>query len=645
MPRSTLGLTNFTSGMFDPKLQGRSDIEQYRNGAKELTNVIVEWAGGATRIPGTYYAGEVKYSAKKTRLIPFIFSNVETYILEFGDEYIRFYRNHSQILSGGNAYEVVTTYTEDEIEDIQYVQTADVLYLFHSSHHPAQLVRSDHDDWTLSDVDFEWGPFLDMNTTTTTMDASAVTGVGIDLVASADFFDTGHVGAFFKMHSGYMKITSVTDAQNAVATVIEDLTGHVATADWYEGAFSTYRGFPSCGGFFEDRLVMGATAHQPNTVFLSEPGAYEQHEGGSNDDDAIVETINARKLNIFKWIDCGEVIYLGNEGGIVKYWSGSDSQPLTPSNKNAKKIIDEGANGVLPVSIGSKPFYVGRDGKIIRALQYSLQEDEHFGADVSMLSRSLVSNTVVNMAYQQAPHSIIWYVLDNGDLISSTINISQKITAFTRQTDTGEYKSIAVIPIAGYDEVWFIVEREINGSTVKYIEYLMPYDETTKEDCFYVRSGITYDGVSTTTITGLDHLEGETVSILADGYVQPDKIVSSGEITLDRAASKVQVGLGYESVIETLDINAGSAIGTAITKRRHISKAHLQLYNTGAGVQIGISGKMDTVQFLQPAGLYTGFKSIVFPQGWTSEKTVRIIQPNPLPLTILGVFPDMLTND
>ena len=645
MPRSTAAQTNFTSGVFDPKLKGRSDIDQYKNGATELTNMIVEWYGGATRTPGTAYVAAVKTSSSATRLIPFIFSNVDNYILEFGDLYIRFYKDNAQILDGASAYEVTTTYTAAEVFDIQYVQTADVLYLFHPDHHPAQLIRSSDTSWTLSDIAFEWGPWLPMNTSATTMDASATTGTGITLTASADFFDYGHIGAFFKMHSGYMEVTGITNEKIAVCDVKDDLTAHTATADWYEGAFSDYRGYPHCGGFFEDRLVMAATDHEPNTVWLSEPGAYEQFEGGSEDDDAITETINARQLNIFKWIDAGDFILLANEGGLVKYWSGSDSAPLTAASKNAKKIIEEGASKVLPVSFGTKPYYVGRDGKIVRTLQYNLENDDFFGADVTLLSRSLISDTVIQMAYQQAPHSIIWYVLDDGTLATSTVDISQKITAFTKQEDTGSYKSVASIPKTGYDEIWFIVERVVNGATVKYIEYLKSYDVSEQADQFFVRSGVTKDGATSTSVTGLSHLEGESVAILADGYVQPSKTVSSGAITLDRTAVKVHVGLGYDSTVETLDLNAGSAIGAGITKHRTINKAYVQLYKTGAGVQIGHSGQMDDVQFSQPSTLYTGIKEVVFPQGWKKEKTVRITQTNPLPLTVNGVFPDMHTND
>lgn len=648
MPRSYAPITNFTSGAFDTKLFGRSDIEQYRNGAKTLENVIVEWYGGATRTPGTYFVNEVKASANATCLIPFVFSNVDSYILEFGNLYIRFYKNNGQIQSGGNPYEVVTTYTSAQVFDIQYVQTADVLYLFHPDHAPAQLVRTTDTSWALSDVAFEKGPLLDTNITATTITPSADTGTGITLTASASTFQSGHVGSIWRIKSGYVEIKTYSSATSVTADVLYGVslaTGPGATTDWAEGAFSAVRGYPHCGAFYENRLVMAATDYQPNTVWLSEPGAYEQFEGGSEDDDAITDTINARRLNIFRWIDASDVIHLANEGGIVKYWSGSESQPLTPSNKNAKKIADEGAYYTLPISFGNEPYYVGRDGKIIRTLQYNVNNDNYFGADVTLLSRSLFTDEVKQMAYQQYPHSIIWYVLDDGSLITSTINVSQRITAFTNQSDTGSYKSVAVIPRSGYDEVWFIVEREIDGDTVQYIEYLKQYDIEDKEDQFFVRSGLTYSGASTATITGLDHLEGESVSILADGYVQPNETVSSGQITIDRAATKVHVGLGYTSTIETLDLNAGSAIGSALNKHRHIAKCNVLFYNTGAGVKIGTSRRLDTVQFTQPSPLYSGYKTVTFPQGFTREKTVMITQSNPLPMTVNAILPDMDTND
>lgn len=208
---------------------------------------------------------------------------------------------------------------------------------------------------------------------------------------------------------------------------------------------------------------------------------------------------------------------------------------------------------------------------------------------------------------------------------------------------------------AGQDELWAVVERSIDGGTRRTVEYLgyefAPADENDKGDAFFVDSGLTYSGAPATTIAGLDHLEGESVQILADGAAHPDRVVSAGAITLQRAASLVHVGLGYESALESLDLESGSAIGTAQTKKKRINKVAVRLLET-LGCEVGRDGRMDTVQFRAGGDpmdasppLFSGDKFVEFPTGWDNAATVRVSQRQPLPCTVTAIVPSITTND
>jgi hypothetical protein len=186
--------TNFSSGEFSPQLEGRVDIAKYANGAKTLENVLVKSYGGAYRRPGTYYVAEVKDSTKATRILSFQFSVTQAYILEFGDQYMRVYKDGGQVQSGGGAYELATPYLEADLFDLQFAQSADVLYVAHKDYAPRKITRTGHDAWTIEAITFLWGPFLAENDTATTITPSGVAG-SIDLVASDDVFQSTGITA------------------------------------------------------------------------------------------------------------------------------------------------------------------------------------------------------------------------------------------------------------------------------------------------------------------------------------------------------------------------------------------------------------------------------------------------------------------
>ncbi len=187
-------INSFNSGELSPLLDARNDIAKYYSGCRILENMLVYSYGGATRRPGTKFIVAAKNGADTCRLISFEYALTQAYVIEAGDEYMRFFRNRGQILSGGSAFEISTPYDINDVFQLQMVQSADTMYIVHPDYAQRKLTRSGHTAWTLTEIDFERGPFLDENETTTTITPSATTGT-VTLTASSAIWDANHVGA------------------------------------------------------------------------------------------------------------------------------------------------------------------------------------------------------------------------------------------------------------------------------------------------------------------------------------------------------------------------------------------------------------------------------------------------------------------
>jgi hypothetical protein len=224
MPKTLVSVPSFTAGQLSPRMEGRTDFQKYFSSGKTINNFVVQPHGPVARRPGTHFVAEVKDSSKDTRLIPFSFSTTQTYILEFGNQYIRFYKDDGQISSGGSPYEISSPYLETELFDIKFAQSADVMYLCHPNHAVRKLSRTGHTAWTLTTVDFQNGPFQEHNTTSTTMTSShtsegaatvltlsSTTGVNSD----QGFLSTD-VGRLVHIKDGHVKITGYTSSTSVV---------------------------------------------------------------------------------------------------------------------------------------------------------------------------------------------------------------------------------------------------------------------------------------------------------------------------------------------------------------------------------------------------------------------------------------------
>ena len=671
MPRTTLALTSFVSGEFSPKMDGRTDFEKYSSGAKTLENFLVHPQGAATRRVGTQFIAEVKSSAAKTRLIPFEFSTTQTYILEFGNNYIRFFKDKGQILSGGSAYEISSPYLTAELFDIKFAQSADVMYITHPNHEVMKLSRTGHTAWTLAEVEFTDGPYLATNTTTTTLTpASASVGTGVNITASAVTginggagFQTTDVGRIISFNSGKAKITSRTSTTVVVCTITTAFTNTNATAAFNLGAFSDTTGHPSCVSFFEQRLVFAGTLDEPQTLFFSKAGDYENMTTGTNADDAMVYTIASNQVNAIRYMKAVRTLVVGTTGGEFTVSADGTDASITPTNITIKRQSSFGSANVDAIPAGNAILFLQKAKRKIRELQYNFDSDGYQAPDLTILNETVTDTGINEMSYQQEPGSNIWCVRDDGVLACLTYQRSENVIAWSRHIFGGEFGSgravcESIASISGTlteDEVWVIVKRTINGATKRYVECFsdFDFDETDANDFKFLDSHLSYSGSATTTLSGLAHLEGQTVSILADGAAHANKTVSSGAITLDRSVTKACVGLSYDSILQTMRIEGGAAEGTSQGKTKRISKVVLRLFET-VGVKVGPSlTNLELIPFRTTSSLLSnpvdtllsGDKEIEFNDDYNSDGFIFIKQDQPLPCSILAIYPTLVTSD
>jgi hypothetical protein len=769
MPKVTGAKQNFTAGELTPRLHGRTDLGRYQNGAKTLENFLVQPHGGVTRRPGTKFVKEVKTSANQTRLIPFQFNVDQAYIIEFGNEYIRFYKDGGNIVSGGSPVEVATPYLTADLPDLVFAQTADLMYIVHPNHAPRKLTRTSHTAWTLTVVDFYFGSFLAENTTTTTIRTGNVEG-NITVIASTPIFASTDVGRLIRFrqygHDGYCKITAYTNTQNVDATVQpnnEDFAGddllvpsytastisahegdpsstglehndrfqdtageflnkgfrsgsfigtssfsnsgnnktgdnkfHVVDAtdtvltiapafdlvdeaagsnrsifgfrksnnewtNWSLGAWSGTTGYPRTVAFYEQRLVFGGTATEPQTLWFSASGDYENFRLGTDPTSALTYTIGSNQVNVIRYLSSSNQLLVGTSGGeFVVRASGRDN-PLTPTDTQIKQTTTYGSSTTQPLQIGNSTLFLQRAKRKLREFVYNNDVASYTAPDMTILAEHISEGGLSEMAYQQEPDSNVWAVRSDGELVCMTYRREEQVVAWHRHIIGGVFgsgnavvESVATIPgDLNEDQVWVIVKRTIGGATKRYVEYLSNFDfGTSAEDAFFVDSGLTYSGSAATSISGLDHLEGQSVAILANGATHPNKTVSSGAITLDFAVTKAQIGLPFTSTLETLKFDGGSALGSSQGKIKRINDIVVRLFRT-VGLKVGTSStNVDTVPFRTSSSamdtalsMFSGDKIIEFKGGYDEDATFVILQDQPLPMTVLAIFPTLTVYD
>lgn len=591
--------------------------------------------------------------------------------------------------------ELTTPYLESDLQGLKWSQSADVMYFAHPRHPPMKLGRRGLATWALTEVAFADGPYLEENTEAgRTLQPSATSGNGITVTAAGHApFKAGDVGRPLRLRPsgepGWAVITEFVNSSEVKADVRRDFASTGATENWRLGAWSAERGYPSVVTFFEQRTAWANTETQPQSFWMSQSADLENmrpdsFEGGAvevQDDDSLDFTIAADQVNAIRWMSPGRQLILGTSGG---EWSvTSDGPVVTPADVEVKRESTNGSADIAPLRIGSVVLFVQRARRKLRELVFSLETDGFRTPDLSILADHITESGLREIAYQQEPDSQVHCLREDGVLATLTYRREQEVVGWSRHPLGGRFEdgaprveSIATIPgssAAGSenrDETWIAVRRSVNGATLRSIEVFEALFEgpsphafdsaaafdaavlARQREAFYVDCGLSYDGPPTQVLSGLGHLEGETVAVLADGALHPDRVVSGGSITLQAPASRVQAGLPYRHVFASLKLEAGAAAGSAVGKVKRVHGIVLVLLHS-LGLRIGptlaaqqevplreVGDAMDTA-----VPLFTGERHVSFEGDFERDARIVISGDAPLPFTLLAAAPELKTND
>lgn len=445
-----------------------------------------------------------------------------------------------------------------------------------------------------------------------------------------------------------------------------------STWKWAHGAFSAARGYPSIVAFYQDRLCLAATTSDPDTVWMSESSAYEsfgQREANqvtaANGITLTVTDGEVNKIEALQGTPDGLVTFAADSESIIQQATVND--PLGPNNVRAAPISNYGSRDVRPVRVGKATMFVQHGGRKVRELIQSA--DGFLANDISVRAEHLTAQYgVISMDFAQDPDDILWCARSDGKLLGFTYQKEQNVFAWHTHTvggysDAGNtaapiVESVCTVPNSdgSEDELWLIVRRYINGGTKRYIEYLKPrwVMGSAVSSGFFVDSGLTYSGSSATVITGLTWLIGQSVTILADGKVHPARTVSAaGSITLDYAATLVQIGLGYVGRIQLPRPEAQQPDGTSQGKQKSIRKMAVRVLDTNNfkfGPSFSTMIRKDFRATTDPIGaavpLYTGDKICDFnPAPADRDGYICLENDYPYPFCVAGVFPTVEVNN
>jgi hypothetical protein len=630
--------------------------------------MIVQPHGGVTRRPGTEYLGEVKDSSSVTRLIPFEFKTADTYALEFGEQYMRVFRNGLQVLEDSEkAVSAITLANPGVFTSTAHgLSDGDEVYLYNTSGDMTELVERNYlvanvttDTFTLTDLfgnDIDTTGYTAYGGSNISVDklyeiSTPYTSDQINDVRFAQSADT-----MYLVHPSHeVRTLSRTDHNSwtlTTATITGSPTPALTGADNY----------PSVVSFFEQRLVFGATNNNPQTLWFSKSADYLNFTTGTADDNALIYTIASNKVNAIRYLSATRILNIGTSGGEYVLTT-TNGGPVTPTSTVIRKYSNYGCIDSEVVQVADVTLFAQRGARKVREFRYIGEVDVagYAAPDITILAEHLTEGGIQEFAYQQEPESIIWARRTDGTLLGLTYRREEEIVAWHKHILGGTFnggqavvESIITLPTdSGEDELYMIVKRTINGVTKRYVEVMKAFDfggDTTA--AFFVDSGLVYAGSATTKLSGLYHLEGETMSVLANGATHADKVVSGGGIELDFSATSGAVGFGFTSEMQTLRLEGGSSDGTSQGKPKRIHDITVRFHET-VGAEVGTdSGNADRIFFRdssmnmdEAVPLFTGDKEIEFAGGFTDGDRIYVRQSQPLPMTVLALYPRMNTFD
>ena len=487
--------------------------------------------------------------------------------------------------------------------------------------------------------------------TALTPDKKEPIGAVVTLTLAANGWRFEDAGKFVDVAGGFVEITSITDAIHAKGIIREALssTDEVGGGGWKirSASWTVERGFPACAGFHQQRLGFGGVPADPGRLCLSRSADFYAFILGTEDDNAVEYPLLDDDAHTIRWIKSfGDALAVGTDSGAWVVKSGITDPTITPTAVAASMQAPSGsAAGAMARRVGAALIYVHRSRKSLRALQYNYSSDSYVVQDLNVLSEHLFRSAISDWAFQEERTPTLWASRGDGQLAGCTWYPEHEVTGWHRHKTAGDIENMAVIPGDPDDELWVTVRRTIGGETVRFVERLDPVadDDAEVADCLHVDCGLSYSGDPATTISGIEHLEGEVVQVVADGMVLPGRLVSDGKITLTYPASKVHVGLGYEASFVPTMPDIGAPDGSTAGRRMRVQRAVLDGMNA---TQCWVGPDRDHLILLdnvttrrldQPADSWTGRARMIPDTAYDEEYRFMVLHKLPTPFRVRAV--------
>lgn len=679
---------SFTGGELSPALYARNDLAKYNIGLKTLKNGFVRAEGCVSNRAGLELVCEVKDSSSKVKLIPFSFNTEQTYIIELGNKYARFIKDGAQITNAEESeeaqanvpVEIETPYSSESLPNIKYAQNADVLTLCHNDYSPYELSRLSHYEWKLTDITFEplilpptvlSAEWTGGNSNPNTY-KYVVTSVRKDTYEESNRSE--EISVIGELEANWGTTEYITISFGAVENAVEyniyrcvnGVFGYIgttsettfkddkiepdlsSTAPVFTNPFADGNN-PACVNYFQQRKVFACLKNNPQQLVASQTSTNNNFNISRPlaATDSINITLSEREVNEIRHIIALNDLILLTSGGEWKL-NGSDGAFTASSSLVASPQSFYGCSHIMPVVSGNMILFVQSGGSVVRDLGYTYLSDSYDGEELSIFANHLFEGKqVVDMAYSKEPYRILWCVMSDGTINALTYNKKQEVSGWHKHVTKGFFESVAVVREGFEDVAYFVVKRIINGEEKRYIERMASRIIDESKDWIFLDSALLYSGEPIRKVSGLDHLEGEYISVFADGNVEENLLVSDGSVNLRLPASKIVAGLPYEFEMETLNLEGESTHGlnkivNSINVIVDLSREDFFSVGTN-GETVQNPRSIESIN--NPKYLYSGNISVYCFSDFTDKATVHLKQTKPLPLTINAISMDVTAAD
>lgn len=585
--------------------------------------------------------------------------------------------------TSARVYTLTTTYAAADLFDLHFTQSADVITITHPSYSTKELKRLGATNWTLTDVSFAptvtapGAPTVVATTptagkpspqeycvTTIASDgvteslASTSTTVSNDLSIAGNYntiswsavAGASRYNVYKRRGGGFGYMGQTTSLSATDENILPDTTQSPPEdiIDLNSGAGD----YPAATTYHEQRRWFAGTTNKPQVVWATRTGTESNLTSSlpSRDADGLeVRVASMQNNQIRHLVPLADLIAFTAGGEFRMFADGAPA--ITPSSISIKPQGYSGASNVQPVVSSGSVLYVQAQGSRVRELAYNWESNAYKTVDVSIMAPHRFNGyTITQMAYARAPEPTLWAVRNDGVLLGMTYIPEQQVYGWHAHDTLGTFESVCVVAEGNEDVLYAVVKRTIDAREVRYVERLRTRTLTALEDAFFVDSGLTYDGAPVTTITGLYHLEGQTVDILADGAVEPTQVVTGGAITLTTAASKVSVGLNIVADLRTLPLAVEGMQASGQGTIKNVNKVHLRVSQSSL-VKAGPTfdrlreypARAVTDPYGSPPALRDGELSLSIDPSWNTDAAVCIRQDAPVPLTVLSMTLELQT--